>query len=743
MGKNLVIVESPAKAKTIEKYLGKDFVVMSSYGHVRDLAKGDGSIDIENGFEPKYIVSPDKKKIITELKKMVKSVDEVWLASDEDREGEAISWHLKETLGLDKKGYKRITFNEITKSAVLKAIENPRDIDNDLVNAQQARRILDRLVGFELSPVLWRKVKPSLSAGRVQSVAVRLVVEREQDIEKFESKSFFRTDGLFRVGGAPLKAKLNGQFDSSDEAKDFVNSCLNHDFTVKSITKKPAKKSPTAPFTTSTLQQEASLKLGFSVSRTMSVAQRLYESGLITYMRTDSVNLSETAVEAAKNEIESAYGTEYFSMRKFKTKSNNAQEAHEAIRPTHPDKLPKDIKEFLDPQQHKLYKLIWERTIAGQMPEAELDLTTIVVEASKGYDLTAKGRIIKNPGFMKVYIEGTDHPEEALSNKETLLPAIEEGEKCDLKKVIAEQKFTQPPARYTEATLVKKMEAEGIGRPSTYAPTISTIINRGYMEKKEDKKLHPQDIGLVVNDFLVENFGDVIDYQFTAHMEEKLDAVADGKMQWQPVVKDFYGPFEKKLEHSKKHSERATGERILGKDPKSGRPLSVRIGRYGPMAQIGTKDDEEKPKFAKLLPDQSLKDITMEEALDLFKLPRDLGEFEDDPVMAAIGRFGPYVRHQNKFYSLPKELDPYTVHLDEAVTVIKNKREEEAKKEIQHFYKGDIYVLNGRFGPYIKKDKRNYKIPKDKDPVTLTLEECEEIIKNAPPPKRGRFTKKK
>lgn len=763
MSKNLVIVESPAKAKTIEKYLGKDFVVMSSYGHVRDLAKGDGSIDVENGFAPKYIVSTDKKKVITELKKMVKSVEEVWLASDEDREGEAISWHLKEALDLDKKGYKRITFNEITKSAVLSAIENPREIDQDLVNAQQARRVLDRLVGFELSPVLWRKVKPSLSAGRVQSVAVRLVVEREQEIEKFETKSFYRTDALFKVGSSPLKAKLNTQFNAMDDAKTFIGNCENFDFKVKSITKKPGKKSPTAPFTTSTLQQEASLKLGFSVSRTMSVAQRLYESGLITYMRTDSVNLSQTALDAAKNEIVTAYGSEYFSFRKFKTKSNSAQEAHEAIRPT--NFALHDIDAERD--EARLYQLIWKRAIASQMSEAKLERTSIKIDAPGNSEFSATGEIILFDGFLKVYLESNvDEDEEEV---EGLLPQMHEGDSLERESIKSIERFSRPPSRYVEASLVKKLEELGIGRPSTYAPTISTIQKRGYVERGEldgvereyaivalegngitektakektgsnKGRLVPTDIGRVVTEFLMEHFDQVMNYNFTASVEKEFDDIAKGLVEWTKMISEFYEPFHVKVEDTIENSERASGERLLGVDPKSGKNVYARIGRFGPMAQIGEADDEEKPKFASLQKDQSIQTISLEDALELFKFPKVIGEYEDIPVKINKGRFGPYVQLNRLFVSIKEEngdtLENMTI--DRAIELIEEKREEDRNRIIKEFEEDEtMQLLNGRYGAYLKIGKKNFKLPKGVEPADLSYEECVEISKNQPKPRR-------
>lgn len=766
MAKNLVIVESPAKAKTIEKYLGKDFVVKSSMGHVRDLAKGDGSIDVENDFAPKYIVSPDKKKVITELKKLAKEAEVVWLASDEDREGEAISWHLKEALGLKPDGYKRITFNEITKTAVLAAIENPRDIDGDLVNAQQARRILDRLVGFELSPVLWRKVKPSLSAGRVQSVAVRLIVDKEQEIEKFNSSVFYRTDAEFDAKGSKVKAKLNKQFDSQTEAESFVNDCVGFDFKVNSVSKKPAKKSPTAPFTTSTLQQEASLKLGFSVSRTMSVAQRLYEAGHITYMRTDSVNLSKTATDAAQAEIEKAYGKEYHNYRQFKNKNSSAQEAHEAIRPT--DFSAHTITDETD--QEKLYQLIWKRSIASQMSEAQLERTAIKISAPQSYEFTANGEIIKFDGFLKVYLESSLDEDE--DDVEGLLPPIEEGETLPNESVTSTERFTRPPARYVEASLVKKLEELGIGRPSTYAPTISTIQKRGYVERGEkegversykqielsagkvvttdqkeksgsDKgKMIPTDIGRVVTEFLIQNFDNIMDYNFTASVEKEFDDIAQGLVKWTKMIKDFYGPFHKTVEHTIENSERATGERLLGVDPKTGKNVYARIGRFGPMIQIGEQDDEEKPTFASLQKDQSISTISIEDAMELFKFPKVIGEFEETPVKINKGRFGPYVQLSKLFVSI-KEANGDTLEnmtIERAIELILEKREEDKNRLIKEFPENaEMQLLNGRYGAYLKIGKKNYKLPKDIEPADLTYEECIHISENQP---KGRKKKK-
>ncbi|PIZ73030.1 type I DNA topoisomerase [Candidatus Peregrinibacteria bacterium CG_4_10_14_0_2_um_filter_43_11] len=757
---HLIIVESPAKAKTLKNFLGAKYDIKASMGHIRDLPKKKLSIDIENNYEPEYEISPDKKKIVSELKTIFRKHKDtmVWLASDEDREGESIAWHLVKALDLKKDQYKRIAFHEITKPAVLKALENPRDIYIPLVHAQQARRILDRLVGYKLSPLLWKKVRPGLSAGRVQSVAVRIIVEREKEIEAFKPEEYWeiKTDlkakeGEFIADLEKIKGK-KAVISNKKQADNILEDLQDAKYTVANIEKKKSKSQPPPPFITSTLQQEASRKLGFSVKQTMMIAQQLYEgvkhgkdhTGLITYMRTDSFNLSEEFLKAVPKTIEKLYGKKYVltKPRGFTKKTRGAQEAHEAIRPTHIDKTPQFLKEHLEPQQYRLYKLIWERAIATQMPDAEFDVTKVTIETNNDYGLNARGKILTQPGFMKAYVESHDDPEEELSNKDKLLPQIDEGEECALIKINPEQKFTQPPARYTEASLVKKLESEGIGRPSTYAPTISTIINRGYVEKREDKKLYPMDIGRVVNDFLMEHFHDIIDYQFTANMEEKLDDIAEGIIKWQPVIDEFYVPFEKQVEESTKNAEKAVGERILGKDPKSGRRIAVRIGRYGPMAQIGTAEEEEKPRFAKLMPDQNLQTITLKEALELFKLPRDLGEFEGAAISANVGRFGPYVRYGNTFVSIPKESDPHTIKLDEAIKLVQEKKKKDEEKIIHAFYQSKIFVLNGQYGPYIKADKRNVKIPKDKDAHKLTLEECEEIIKNAPLTSR-RFTGKK
>lgn len=766
MAKNLVIVESPAKAATIEKYLGKDYIVKSSFGHVRDLAKGDGSIDIKNNFEPTYIVSPDKTKVITELKKLAKECETVWLASDEDREGEAISWHLREALGLKPNQYKRITFNEITKGAVLHAIENPRDIDVDLVNAQQARRILDRLVGFELSPVLWKKVKPSLSAGRVQSVAVRLIVERELEIEKFNSSAFFRTDAVFlSPSNASFKAKVNSNFDSKEQALHFVQACKDFNFKVSDIATKPATKTPSAPFTTSTLQQEASLKLGFSVSRTMTVAQKLYEAGLISYMRTDSVNLSETALTAAKAEIESAYGKEFHTLRKFKTKSANAQEAHEAIRPT--NFALHSIEGERD--EEKLYQLIWKRSIASQMSDAKLERTTVRIAAPQNNEFVANGEVIKFEGFLKVYLEAKlDEEDEEM---EGMLPSLQVSDALKTKEIISSERFTRPPARYVEASLVKKLEELGIGRPSTYAPTISTIQKRGYVEKGEKEgtersyaqiilrdskvaevqnkertgsekgKLVPTDIGRIVTEFLIHNFGDILDYNFTATVEKEFDDIAQGLMKWTKMIGEFYKPFHKSVENTLEHSERATGERLLGVDPVSGKNVYARIGRFGPMIQIGEQDDEEKPKFASVKKDQSIQTISLNDALELFKYPKTIGTFEGSEVKVNVGRFGPYIQHDKKFVSIAAKLGDTLegMTIERAIELIQMKREDDKNKTIRIFAEdNDVQLLNGRYGAYLKIGKDNFKLPKNTDPTKLSYQECLDIAASQAKPSRGK-----
>ena len=759
MSKNLVIVESPAKAKTIGKFLGNEFEVMSSMGHIRDLSEKGLGIDFENNYAPQYEVSADKKKIVSELKKAAKSSETVWLASDEDREGEAIAWHLAEELKLKKENTRRIVFHEITKDAILHAVENPREIDINLVDAQQARRVLDRIVGFELSPVLWRKVRPSLSAGRVQSVAVRLIVEREREINNFNPEASYRVSALFTSKDAAgtnveLKAELSQRFKTKEEALAFLELCKSAKFTVDSIEKKPLKKSPAPPFTTSTLQQEASRKLGFSVTQTMVVAQKLYESGKITYMRTDSVNLSALAIGTAKQEIIQMAGEKYVKIRQFSTKTKGAQEAHEAIRPTY---ISSHTIEGTA-QEKRLYDLIWKRTIASQMADAELEKTNIYINISgSNHQFIASGEVIIFDGFLKVYLESTDDEPDAETSG--ILPTMKKGESLISNEILAQERFTQRPPRYTEASLVRKLEELGIGRPSTYAPTISTIQNRNYVEKgdrqaikrdfnvlklkdgkisdkiksentgAEKSKLFPTDIGLVVNDFLFEYFPNIMDYNFTANVEKEFDHIAEGKVKWTKSIDNFYKKFHPVVESTLKNSERQVGERILGIDPKSGRQIAVKIGKFGPIAQIGKSEEEEKPVFASLHRNQSIESITLEEALELFKLPREIGEFENKEMIAAIGRFGPYIRHDGKFYSLPKTDDPLEISAERAVEIIEAKRESDKNKVIHIFgQNGEIQVLNGRFGAYIAFEKNNYKIPKNTDVATLTEEQCREII---------------
>ncbi len=782
MAKNLLIVESPAKAKTIEGYLGKDFLVKSSYGHIRDLVKTDDAIDIKHGFTQKYEVPADKKAVVSELKKLAKEAEMVWLASDEDREGEAISWHLFETLDLKADKTKRIVFHEITKPAIIKAIENPRQIDYNLVNAQQARRVLDRLVGFELSPVLWKKVKPSLSAGRVQSVAVRLIVDREREINQFKPEAAFKVVAIFSTGKAKelFKAELLQRFAEQAAAAQFLNDCLSAAFSVNSLETKPAKRSPAAPFTTSTLQQEASRKLGFSVSRTMSVAQKLYEAGKITYMRTDSVNLSDTALDAAAKEIRSAYGEQYHQLRKFKTKSAGAQEAHEAIRPTY-----FDVHTLTgDAAEKRLYELIWKRAIASQMSEAAFEKTTAKIGIStRAEELVAQGEVMKFDGFLKVYMESSDEEEDNEvnledSNDQAILPPLSKGQALELREMHATERYSRPPARYTEASLVKKLEELGIGRPSTYAPTISTVQNRGYVVKEdregkvrnyqflslrecqivtetktentgaEKAKLFPTDIGAIVNDFLVEHFKGIVDFHFTAKVEKEFDEIAQGLKDWTKMLEGFYGPFHSEVENTLQNAERANGGRELGIDPASGKKISVRIGRFGPFVQIGDAEDEEKPRYASLRSGQMLESISLEEALDLFKLPKKVGSFEDLDMTVAIGKFGPYIRHNNAFYSLPKEVDPFDVDEAQAIEIIADKRKRDAEKLIKVFEENpEARIENGRWGPYIKFGKLNIKIPKDKTPEGLTYAEVAELAAAAEKegPKTGarRFARKK
>ncbi len=775
MAKNLLIVESPAKAKTIEGYLGKDFTVKSSYGHIRDLIKSEDAIDIANNFQQKYEVPADKKQVVSELKKLAKEAETVWLASDEDREGEAISWHLYDTLGLKEDSTRRIVFHEITKPAILHAIDNPRKIDYNLVNAQQARRVLDRLVGFELSPVLWKKVKPSLSAGRVQSVAVRLIVEREREINKFKSEAAFKIIAIFGKGKDAFKAELPERFATAGEAEQFLTDCVNAAFTVNSLDTRPTKRSPAAPFTTSTLQQEASRKLGYSVSRTMSLAQRLYESGNITYMRTDSVNLSDLALSAAAQEIKSAYGDKYHQHRKYKTKSASAQEAHEAIRPTYFDRHTIDG----DNAEKRLYELIWKRAIASQMSEAQFEKTTAKINIStRNEQLIANGEVMKFDGFLKVYLESSDEEEDNQGDdNNVILPPLAKGQQLALQEMTATERFSRPPARYTEASLVKKLEELGIGRPSTYAPTISTIQNRGYVVKEdrdgkprnfrvltlkdsniskqertenagaERGKLFPTDIGAVVNDFLVQYFNGIVDFNFTASVEKQFDEIAQGMKEWTDMIRKFYSSFHKDVESTIENAERASGERELGVHPESGKKVSVRIGRYGPFVQIGENDDEEKPQYASLRTGQSIETISLEEALELFKLPKKVGVFEDKDMSVAIGRFGPYIRHASAFYSLPKGVDPLDVSESQAIEIIEEKRKKDAEKLIKVFDEDpDAKILNGRWGPYIEYGKQNIKIPKDKDPNTLTFEDVKALAGDAgKEPKKGgrKFAAKK
>jgi DNA topoisomerase I len=779
MAKNIVIVESPAKASTIEKFLGEDFLVTSSYGHIRDLKKKDMGIDIENNYSPHYIIPEDKKARVKELKKLSDKSETVWLATDEDREGEAIAWHLKEALELPEKKIRRIVFSEITKTAILEAVKNPRGIDYNLVNSQQSRRILDRLVGFQLSPILWRKVRPKLSAGRVQSVAVRLIVEREREIDSFTTQSRFKVTGTFVVTDkdgkkSEFKAEVSDFFDTQKEAEDFLEKCRTSEFSIESVEKKPAKKSPSPPFTTSTLQQEASRKLRFSVARTMMIAQKLYEAGKITYMRTDSVNLSDFALDAAEKQINDEYGKPYFHKRQFKTKSKTAQEAHEAIRPT-------DFsKETVagSKEEKALYDLIWKRAIASQMSDAQLERTTLKVNVSKADEMfVAKGEVIKFDGFLKVYIESSDD-ENGENGESGILPDISKGQKISFAEILATQRFTRPPARYTEASLVKKLEELGIGRPSTYAPTISTIQKRGYVHKEEregtereyalislneskkiskekrteitgaDKgKLFPNDVAMLVNDFLLVHFPQIMDYQFTAHIEDELDEIANGKMDYHEMLDEFYPPFKEKVEHTIETSERVSGERILGRDPVSGKQVSVRMARFGPVAALSNpKDENDKPIYAGLRKTQKLENITFEEALQLFKLPRVVGLYNNQEVVAAIGRFGPYVKYDGKFYSIKDQYDPHDIEIDEAIAAIEAKKKSDAEKLIKSFDENpEFQILNGRWGPYIKAGKENVKIPKDRDPASLTYDECVKLAEEAKtkPKRRGRFTKSK
>ena len=775
MQENLVIVESPAKAKKIEEFLGKDYKVMSSYGHIRDLKKKELSIN-EQTMEPDYEIPDEKKKLVTELKATAKKAKKIWLASDEDREGEAISWHLCEVLGLDEEKTSRIVFHEITKPAILDAIQHPRHLDMNLVNAQQARRVLDRLVGFKLSPVLWRKVKPALSAGRVQSVAVRLIVEREREIQKFKSESYYRVSAIFALinengNATEVKAELDKRFKTHEEVEAFLEKCKDAKFTVEAVNKKPLKRTPAPPFTTSTLQQEAARKLGFTVSQTMMIAQKLYESGRITYMRTDSVNLSTLCTNASKDEIIKVYGSEYSQPRAYHTHSKGAQEAHEAIRPTYMNETSIDGTN----QEKRLYELIWKRTIASQMADAQIEKTTINIHIDNAEEkFVANGEVITFDGFIKVYRESTDD-EDGTEDATHILPAMKEGDELQRREITATEKFSAAPLRYTEASLVKKLEDLGIGRPSTYAPTISTIQQREYVQKGDKKgversytidslkgikvtqkvkkeiagnekgKLLPTDIGIVVNDFLMENFPGIMDYNFTANVEQKFDDIAEGKTEWNKWMKTFDKDFEPEVSKvMNARSEHKAGERELGTDPKTGKPVFVKIGRFGPVAQIGSAEDKDKPLFAQLPSNLSIETITLEEALELFKLPRELGEFEGTKVSVGTGRFGPYVQHNRKYVSIPKGEDPMTITLDRAIELIQEKRETEQKRHLKSFAEDEkLELLNGKYGPYIAYDGKNYRLPKNKmeNVEALTYEECMTIIKEAPEPKTARRRK--
>ena len=756
MSENLVIVESPAKARTIEKFLGKGYTVKSSFGHIRDLKKKGLGIDIENGFLPQYEISSDKKKTVSELKTAAGKADTVWLASDEDREGEAIAWHLAETLSLDPEKTRRIVFHEITKNAILDAIENPRDIDMNLVKAQQARRVLDRLVGFELSPILWKKIQPKLSAGRVQSVALRLIVDREREISAFEAKPYFRVEGVFYAEGSkkPIHATLDRKFDTEDEARAFLERCRGEEFHIASVDKREARRSPAPPFTTSTLQQEAARKLGYSVSQTMSIAQRLYEAGLITYMRTDSMNLSTLALGTTKEVVTRLYGAPYAKTRNYHTHTKGAQEAHEAIRPTYVSNL--DIEGTAT--EKRLYNLIWKRTVACQMADAVVEKTDVEIRGSRITEkFLASGEQILFDGFLKVYIEGRDDEE---SENLTVLPTLGEGQLLNCNQISAIQKYTQHLPRYSEASLVKKLEELGIGRPSTYASTVSTLITRGYIIKgdkpgvdqevcqldlrdgqitrsvrhektgAEKKKLLPENIGIVVTDFLAANFADILDYGFTAQVEESFDKVAKGRLSWDKVISDFYGPFHKEVDGSLQDQEHTRSERLIGYDPVTGKPISARIGRFGPLLQKGTSDDPDK-QFVSLRKGQLIETITLEDALQLFALPRVVGHYGDAEITTAIGRFGPYVKYDSHFVSLAKGQDPYTLTEEQAIALIEESRNKETKKVIADFPDAGIQILNGRYGPYLKKGKENYRIPKKQDAASLTLEDCLAIISKA------------
>jgi len=765
MAKNLFIVESPAKAKTIEGFLGKEYTVRSSIGHIRDLVQKDMGVDVKNNFEPHYEISPEKKAVVAELKKLAKAADTVWLATDEDREGEAISWHLYEALELEDKKTRRITYSEITKTAIQKAIDSPRSIDKNLVDAQQARRVLDRLVGYEVSPILWKKIKPSLSAGRVQSVAVRLIVEREREISQFKSTSAYKVSAIFETPeNAIVKAELGKRFASQQEAMTFLEKCRPASFTISNLETKPAKKSPSAPFTTSTLQQEAGRKFGYSVAQTMSIAQRLYEGGKITYMRTDSVNLSQTALDAARDEVTRIYGEKFAQTRVYKTKSKNAQEAHEAIRPTYMNQhgVEGDVQEL------RLYDLIWKRTIASQMADAELEKTTVTIKVSTAEEnFIAQGEVLKFEGFLKVYMETKedDNDDEAA---EGILPPMKVGEVLGAQEISAIERFTHHPARYAEASLVKKLEELGIGRPSTYAPTISTVQKRGYVIKEdrlgvqrnynymllkngtinaevktentgaEKSKLFPTDIGIVVTDFLVLNFKEILDYNFTAKVEEEFDEVAEGKLSWTKMLEAFYKPFHSTVVTVLETSERASGERMLGVDPKSGKDIFVRIGRFGPMVQIGHTDDVDKPRFSSLRKDQRLDSITLEEALELFKLPRVVGDYEGSEVVVSIGRFGPYIKYKEEYTSLPRTDDPYSISIDRCIEILKMPR---LPRAVGQFEGEELSVAKGRFGPFIKFKEGFYSLAKTDDPFAITLERAVEIIKAKQEKDKDKFIK--
>ena len=765
MQENLVIVESPAKAKTIEKFLGKDYKVMSSYGHVRDLKKKEISIN-ETSLEPDYEIPEEKKKLVSDLKKQAAAAKQVWLASDEDREGEAISWHLCEVLGLDEDKTNRIVFHEITKPEIIEEIEHPRRLDMNLVNAQQARRVLDRLVGFKLSPVLWRKVKPALSAGRVQSVAVRLIVEREREIQNFVSEPYYRVNAIFAVidkngSASEVKAELSTRFATHEEALAFLEKCKDATFKVASVQKKPLKRTPAPPFTTSTLQQEAARKLGFTVSQTMMIAQRLYESGRITYMRTDSVNLSSLCINASKAEIANLYGSEYSKVRQYHTSAKGAQEAHEAIRPTYMNAATIDGTA----QEKRLYDLIWKRTIASQMADAQLEKTNVEISLSNSDErFIAQGEVVTFDGFLKVYRESTDD-EENQEEFSHVLPVMKKGEELQRREICSTERYSQGPVRYTEASLVKKLEELGIGRPSTYAPTISTIQQREYVQKGDKKgeersyavdtlkgikinsknkkemagadkgKLIPTDIGIVVNDFLMENFQEIMDYNFTANVEKDFDRIAEGKSAWTKEIKKFYKHFEPEVEDvMNARAEHKAGERELGIDPVSGKPVFVKIGRFGPVVQIGSAEDEEKPRFSQLPSDKSMETLTLEDALELFKLPRTIGEYEESPVVIGAGRFGPYILHRKKYVSLPKEEDPMTVTLETAIKLIDEKRQQDQQRHIKQFEEdADLEIMNGRYGPYIIYQGQNYRMPKSMHPkaAELTYEQCMEIVNAA------------